>query len=108
MSEEPKQCQRCGSCCRRIIIDEIYDYDLIREPKLRKYVEELRDEPGRYIMIKSGLRPCPFLIVNVGGINHNLCSIYPTRPTICVAFEPGSNPACPLHEKELIKDVRNQ
>jgi len=101
MVEETKQCLRCGSCCRRTIIDDIYEVDLIREPKLRKYVEPMRIDPNFWDGVKRYFlrTPCPFLIVNVGGINHNLCSIYHTRPTICVALEPGSKPACPQYEE---------
>jgi len=93
------ECKQCGQCCRHLIIDEVYDIDIMREPKLRKYVEECRNEPGRYFM----KTPCPFLIVNVGGITHNKCSIYPTRPNICIAFEPGSNDCCPQKAKGKLK-----
>jgi len=95
MTEKKHQCVRCGLCCRHLIIDEISDLDLAREPKLRKYAEEYRSEPGRYHL----MTPCPFLINNPGGKFHNLCSIYPTRPNICVAY-PDEGKQCIREERQ--------
>lgn len=77
------ECKRCGQCCRRLIIDEVIELDIVREPRIKEHVEEFRDEPGRYLL----KTPCPFLV-------DNKCSIYPTRPNICVAFEMGSHDCC--------------
>ena len=90
MSKTEQECKHCGNCCRHLIIDEISDIDIERAPRLKPYVEEFRDEPGRYLL-KS---PCPFLF-EVGN-NEVRCDIYPTRPNICIAFEPGSHKLCPL------------
>lgn len=83
-----KECMKCGHCCRCSIIDEVYDVDIEREPRLKPHVTELKDEPGRYFL----KTPCPFLGQD------NTCTIYPTRPTICVVYEPGSTPVCSQFE----------
>ncbi len=74
-----KECQQCGNCCRQSIIEDVFDLDLLREPKLKAVATEFKDEPGRYMLAAGG---CPFL-------QDNQCSIYPTRPNMCVAYEPG-------------------
>jgi Fe-S-cluster containining protein len=85
------KCLQCGQCCRHLIIDQVYEYDLIREPRLRAVVEPIRrtpgvddDEPEQYFL----KTPCPFLT------GPGRCSIYPTRPTICVAHKPGEKHFC--------------
>lgn len=94
-----KSCKRCGQCCRQSIIDEVYELDLIREPRLRAFVEPVKQMPGldddeqRY-MLKT---PCLFLKWEWDkrdGWKRVGCSIYPSRPNICVAYEPGSSPIC--------------
>jgi Fe-S-cluster containining protein len=101
------ECKRCGGCCRELWI-EVIDLDLIREPKLRLYAKEFPKRPGLYMLNQ----PCPFLIINPGGINHNLCSIYPSRPNICVAY-PDKGELCFREKEELDQqqgcdDVCNQ
>ena len=84
MDNQPNKCQKCGRCCRQAIIDDIYQVDLIREPRLKAVVEEFTTEPGRYML----LTPCPFLGKD------NLCEIYPTRPDVCRNYELGGH-FCP-------------
>ena len=64
---------------------EAYELDALREPRLceasQRAVEDLQDETR--CLILAGPHPCIFL-------KENQCSIYPTRPNVCVAFEPGS------------------
>ena len=100
MSDEVKkrECQKCGECCRHTFINDIYELDILREPKLATAViGEIRDEPGRF-MLES---PCPFL-------QENRCSIYLTRPNICVAHVPGTNECCPQYDEECADQVRQK
>ena len=93
---EIMECKKCGKCCG-LIIDEVYDLDVIREPRLKPHLTECRNEPGRYFL----KTPCPFLV-------RKQCSIYPTRPNICVAFEVGTNQCCPHwteRDKELCENI---
>ena len=89
MSDEvrKRECQKCGACCRHTVIDTISALDLLREPRLRDAVDPI--EAGFFLM----KMPCPFL-------NGNRCSIYPTRPNICVAHVPGTNECCPQYDPE--------
>jgi len=76
------KCNQCGRCCRELKL-EIVELDLIREPKLRRYAIPFNignEDPGnpfdRVYILPS---PCPFQI-------DNQCSIYKSRPNLCVAF----------------------
>ena len=84
-----EKCQRCGRCCTVGWVQDIFEIDLVREPRLRPHVmpvERLEEHEQPRYFLQS---PCPFVVK--GG-----CSIYPTRPNICVAYESGSTPLCPL------------
>jgi Fe-S-cluster containining protein len=93
------ECDRCGACCKGYLLVEVYDLDVLREPKLatadtsnwyaamtqQQVMAELEQE-GKCLIIAGGQdRPCKFL----GG--DNLCTIYPTRPNVCVAMEAGDD-----------------
>jgi len=77
-------CLHCGACCRGLLI-EAYRLDVLREPRLLNAppnndsltLEDLKDDDKCIILAL----PCTFLGPD------NLCSIYPTRPNICVGFE---------------------
>jgi len=75
-------CKKCWRCCRELKL-EIMELDLIREPKLREYAIQItiwweeKNNPFDQAYILPN--PCPFQI-------DNKCSIYWTRPNICVAF----------------------
>lgn len=88
-------CQQCGNCCRRLII-EIGCHDIVREPRLAAVARPFRDTGG----------PCGFdddgealhddlchSLTRVGGCPmlgaDNRCTIYPTRPNVCVGFQAG-------------------
>ena len=84
------QCKKCGCCCRNLII-EIEHLDIIREPKLLNAAELLdgnvefeSDWEKQYLLACGKTKPCPFLV-------NNLCTIYPTRPNVCVAMEAGGD-----------------
>lgn len=79
------KCLRCGRCCRELIL-EIGEYDVLREAKV-KSTAQLLDGHGTItwdhpLETEYSLpTPCPF----IG--SDNLCTIYPTRPNLCVGFE---------------------
>ena len=85
-------CELCGHCCRDLII-EITEHDVLREPRLLAHAV-LLDGDGeggrieyngwdeRLDRVYRLPSPCPFLV-------DNKCGIYPTRPNVCVGFEPG-------------------
>lgn len=92
------ECDRCGACCRGALLVEVYDIDVLREPRLaaadvtrpdlgsvEAVMADLNSDIDRCLIIAGGVdHPCPFLGAD------NLCSIYPTRPNACVAMEAGS------------------
>ena len=79
-----RECQCCGQCCRRLLI-ECGWHDGLREPKL---LEPAVNPHGLTAAdLEDGLKcvilhECAFLGAD------NLCTIYPTRPNVCVGFEP--------------------
>lgn len=86
-SHEPTyECDGCGACCRTKLVD-VFEEDLLREPRLKEPMTVLREpgidyEIGFINCITNGA--CPFLDPE------NRCSIYPTRPVACVIFPAGS------------------
>lgn len=96
------ECDQCGACCAYPII-EINYVDVLREPKLREVCNPFRipegmrlsdedDEPieitdpfqAGALLASGQCDPCPLLGAD------KRCTIYPTRPGCCVAFEAGS------------------
>ena len=89
------ECDKCGACCSGELIVEAYDLDVLREPRLaeaalgpaaasfRELMADLDDDGDRCIVIACGT-PCAFLS------DGNECSIYPTRPNMCVGMAAGS------------------
>ena len=109
------ECDKCGACCQGHLMVEAYELDVLREPRLiavdRHYahktvdaaLEELQNEFKCVLVIGR----CPFLSTD------NDCSIYPTRPNVCVGLQAGDEqcqqvrqaeglpplePTCPDHE----------
>ena len=87
------ECDCCGACCQGHLIVEAYDLDVLREPRLieadahyaGRSVDEVLsvlEEAGRCLIIAAAHR-CLFLD------SDDRCSIYPTRPNLCVAMEAG-------------------
>jgi Fe-S-cluster containining protein len=108
-SETPlsmKTCNQCGACCKGHLIVEAYDLDVLREPHLavadisertremsyQTLMAEL-EQHGKCLVIAAG-QECKFLRGN------NTCAIYPTRPNVCVALEPGSDQCQEAREAE--------
>jgi Fe-S-cluster containining protein len=112
-------CQQCGLCCRKLII-EIGCLDVLREPRLASVARPIRPladeglkQPYRHSepcgfddddegdcepaheypchMLTIGKR-CPMLG------DDNKCTIYPTRPNVCVGFRPGGKQCRELRE----------
>jgi Fe-S-cluster containining protein len=85
-------CDQCGACCKGTVIVEADYLDARREPRLillqvglcRVTPRGLEDD-GKIVLLACGLdKPCRFLDAE------NRCTIYPTRPNVCVAFDAGS------------------
>lgn len=82
---------------------ECDDIDVLREPRLieadkhhagksvQQVVYEIQ-ELGKVVMIAM-CKPCPFLAANC-------CSIYPTRPGVCVGFSAGSDQCQDCRQQE--------
>lgn len=80
------ECDNCGACCSSLIV-ECTELDAQREPKLYS-IHPVDREKFRYgdnciNPMNPKTMACHFLGEG------NLCSIYPTRPTCCVAVEAG-------------------
>lgn len=94
-------CKQCGNCCKKLII-EIEHLDIVREPQLL-HVVELLDGRGKvkfesdwekqYLLACGKSKPCAFLV-------NDRCVIYPTRPNVCVAMEPGDD-QCKMARAEV-------
>ena len=87
------KCNKCGECCKSMIL-EVDCLDILREPKLAEHAK-LMDGDGKGGKVKFASKwveeyslptPCPFQTICIGSIVHNNCSIYKTRPNMCVAF----------------------
>lgn len=88
MSFEDFECDKCGACCKHLIV-EAYYYDVMREPKLHDVdmhgftIDEMREDDRVIVLYDTKAHQCPFLSAD------NQCSIYPTRPVCCVVVEAG-------------------
>lgn len=98
MPEHPESagafvCDQCGACCKGHLIVGTEWVDIIREPRLidadpywrGKSVQEVVNETAdgmKMVTLACG-SPCSFLGAD------NRCTIYPTRPTDCVAMQAG-------------------
>jgi Fe-S-cluster containining protein len=83
------ECDLCGICCQGTLIVEAFHLDAIREPRLldadvtgkTRPLDDLTDD-DRCIILAANI-PCKFLG------SDNRCTIYPTRPNVCVGMEAG-------------------
>lgn len=102
MKPRSYDCDRCGACCKGLLIVEITELDVHREPRLKGAASPCRATAGMVTLDDDG-EPCAPLEPGweAGGIlachapcpllgPDDLCSIYPSRPNCCVAFEAGS------------------
>jgi len=105
------QCEQCGACCKGHLLVEAYDLDVLREPHLavadisghtrgmsyETLMAELEQE-GRCLIIGGG-KECKFLR------GDNTCAIYPTRPNVCVAMQPGDEQCQEAREAEGLEPL---
>jgi Fe-S-cluster containining protein len=78
------ECDCCGACCKPPLIVELYEIDLLREPRLKQYATAFVEPgcDGDVARLPIG-QPCPLLQ------SDNLCAVHPTRSSACVAMQPG-------------------
>lgn len=82
------KCDQCGLCCKKLLI-EVDCLDVLREPKIADRCVHLDGGKTHPLPILDTMwslacvKPCPFLDEG------NSCSIYPTRPGVCVSFQAG-------------------
>jgi Fe-S-cluster containining protein len=102
------ECDQCGACCKGTVIVEADYLDVRREPRLiqlqvgpyRTTQRELEDD-GKIVLLACGTdKPCPCLDAE------NRCTIYTTRPNICVAFEAGSEKCQEVRAQLHIEPLR--
>jgi Fe-S-cluster containining protein len=98
-------CKDCGLCCKKLII-EITHVDVVREPSLLPVVTLLDgngriqydDDFDKEYNLTCG-KPCAMLV-------GNRCSIYPTRPNICIQFEVGGEQCNELREENGMERIQ--
>ena len=90
------ECDCCGACCQGPLLVEVYDLDVIREPRLATaYIPRSSAKSFEAVMadlqqedqclLIAGGEPCKFLGED------NRCGVYPTRPNVCVAMQAGDD-----------------
>lgn len=93
-------CKDCGLCCKKMIV-EIEHVDVVREPKLLQ-IDKLLDGNNGRVQYDSDWEKQYSLYCGGDGCKllteDNRCSIYPTRPNCCVAFEMGGDQCNELRE----------
>ena len=99
------ECDRCGACCRSVIVEAGY-YDALREPRLysigRPDPGLLRSGEACIMLYDTTTRACPFLGVSSQGQGATECRIHATRPLVCVMVEPGD---AKCQQSRLIQDL---
>ena len=93
MSDAIYECDQCGACCKHLIV-EVDGLDTLREPRLFPAAikegsgwrpttqRDLDGDEGRRLLLTCGTT-CAFLS------SDNRCTIYPTRPNVCVSMQAG-------------------
>jgi len=86
-------CDHCGACCEGRLIVEADELDILREARLIQADPYHAGKPVPQVLhalryewkavLIAGPRPCLFLSVD------KQCTIYPTRPNVCVAMQAG-------------------
>ena len=90
------ECEKCGACCKGHLIVEAYHLDILREPHLAAADVSERTREMTYETLMADLEQDGSCLVIAAGEEckfvrgNNTCAIYPTRPNVCVALEPGS------------------
>ncbi|MCY2993889.1 MAG: YkgJ family cysteine cluster protein [Planctomycetota bacterium] len=112
LSRQSFQCDRCGACCRNLIVEAVW-LDCLRESRILVHsklrLDDLRDEDRIVLLWDRKKHHCPFL--KTVRDRSCACAIYPTRPNVCVACEPGG-PKCQqarlLGSLPVLRDVEGQ
>lgn len=85
-------CDSCGACCQGVLIIEISQLDVVREPRLLEHAELMDgngaieyESPWQKEYMLACAKPCGLLGQD------KRCGIYPTRPNVCVSFEAGGS-----------------
>lgn len=97
-------CDCCGLCCQQLIV-EADAIDVLREPQIAKQrplgrrSASLEILEACWIVAMPG-KPCPFLTTK------RRCSVYPTRPAICVAFVAGSSQCQQVRRKSGLPPLK--
>jgi Fe-S-cluster containining protein len=84
-------CDYCGACCTKLLV-EADALDALREPRLLEVpgpqpsLQQLLENEDMVIIL-AGQAPCTFL--RSENETKHLCSIYPTRPNVCVEMLAG-------------------
>jgi len=110
------ECQRCGWCCRNIVINVAHSdiirwlnegrVDILREVS---FIDNYRNDKGKdetgFYIAKTAFnpkQPCPFLVDGV-------CGIHDTSPVACKDFPLASKemPDCPAFEEQS-EDIRDK
>lgn len=98
------ECDKCGACCCSFPIYASKN-DAEVEPKIKDHSVELDkwlgDEDWRY-----KLHPLPFLNACTFLREDKLCSIYPTRPSVCRRFEAGSEQCNQARERKGLPPLK--
>jgi len=99
VGQQPRHppCDQCGACCKGHLIVEAYDLDVLREPHLAAADIGERTRGMTYETLMADLQQDGRCLIIAGGDEckflrgDNTCAIYPTRPNVCVALDPGSD-----------------
>ena len=106
------ECDQCGACCKELLV-EVYDIDVLREPKLiaaeisqwtrglteKQLMDDLEQE-GKCLLIAAPGKPCMFLN------DENGCNTYATRPSVCVAMRAGDEQCQLARSKQGLEPLK--
>jgi Fe-S-cluster containining protein len=99
-------CDQCALCCQHLLV-EADALDVLREPKIEEYrplgsrAIALPILHATWVLAGPGY-PCPFLASDLK------CSIYASRPQVCVRFAAGSFQCQELRKAHGVPRLRRQ
>lgn len=100
------ECDSCGQCCKKLIL-EVDHLDALREPRIARDAH-LMDGHGKLPLedavwsmnSRGGDHACVFLGTDCR------CSIYATRPNVCVSFQAGGEKCQDLRRMAGIEPLK--
>lgn len=100
-------CENCGLCCRLLDI-ELCEHDIIREPRLIPHVRLISGgtQGDWYERLEREYRMLAGACVFLDGSCR--CSIYPTRPNVCVGFEVGGEQCNRLRSEAGLTPIKTE